>query len=49
MIPMSNWKGCKKEISRKQAIVTRKVVSLRRQQLAQQNAQARYYGDGYRS
>ena len=42
---MSNWREIKQEARRKQAMVVRGVVQLRQQQLRQQNANSKYYGD----
>ena len=42
---MSNWRECKIEAKRKQAIVVRGVMQLRQQQIREQNANKNYYGD----
>ena len=45
MIPLSNWPQVRAEALRKKQMLDRRMALLRQQQMREQQAQARYYGD----
>ena len=45
MIPLSNWPQVRAEALRKKRMLDQRVMALRQQQMREQQAQARYYGD----